>query len=466
MNKIKKMIIKFLKLYLIYFLISFIIIFAFPNKDENIELNNNYYSDSKSADRAFVVEEMELSAQIKINLIDNAKKSIDLAYFKIQNDEAGNLIFAKLLEAADRGVKIRIVLDGKINKLGKDLNGLNNLIFVHPNIEIRYYEPLNLLKPYTLNNMLHDKYIVVDSEIALLGGRNIGNQYFSLEEINETTTYDREVCVINTDNSLFSAVNQIEDYFTLTWNSKYTKAINKKITEKDIEKSSKKREELNNILFEIERKYTNLFNTDIDYISLSHSTNKITLIYNSIDRFKKNPTCLNEIALLMNSAKNNILLQSPYVIITNEMKKYLDIDRLGDKEINIITNSEYSTPNFFAFAGYLKYRNKLLDSNANIYEYNSVGSIHAKSYIIDDRLAIIGSFNMDSKSSFLSTETMLVIDSIDISSQLKSKIDIIERGSVLVSDKNNENNVRDISKVKFIFLRIMKYIEYPFSYLL
>lgn len=464
----KKIIFYILKIYILYLILTSVLLFSIPNKDtDNIININDYYGNESSCDRAFVVEEMDFSAKIKINLIENAKEYINISYYKIQNDTAGDIFFAKILEAADRGVKVRIVLDGKINKIGKDINGLNNLISTHPNVEIRYYEIFNFLKPWAFNNVLHDKYIVVDDKIALLGGRNIGNQYFTIEEITSTTTNDREVLLINTGNIENSAINQINNYFFTIWENQYTTKIkNKEKSDRALNKAIIKRENLNSILSLVEKKYPKLFSQSFNYISLSHPTNKVTLIHNSIDRFKKNPICLQVIASLMNNAKSKITLQSPYIIPTKEMRTYFDLKGLDNKGIDVITNSDYSTPNLLAYAGYLKYRDMILNKNINVYEYQNVGSIHAKSYIIDERLALVGSFNMDSRSAFLSTETMLVIDSPELSYELQTKIDNLKEKSVLVSDINNQEVIKNTSLIKKILLRILKIIVYPFSYLL
>lgn len=467
MNRFRKRISNIIKLYCIYFIITCVLIFAIHHRDTaNIINIKDYYSNEESLDRAFVVEDMDFSAIIKMDLIDNAKDKIDISYYKIQNDIAGDVFFAKLLEAADRGVKVRIVLDGKINKIGKDFNGLNNLIASHPNIDIRYYDNFNLLKPWTFNNVLHDKFIIVDDTFVLLGGRNIGNQYFAIEEISSSTTNDREVLVINAGHTPNSAIAQINEYFITIWNNKYTKEINRNLSNSDKRKALLKRKELKTTLSLIEEKYPRLFNTSIDYFALSHPTNKITLIHNSVERFKKNPICLKVIASLMNNAKYKITMQSPYIIPTLEMREYFDFKKLSDKEIEVLTNSEYSTPNIFAFAGYLKYRDSILNSNVDIYEYQNGGSIHAKSYIIDDRLSIIGSFNMDSRSAFLSTETIFVIDSVELSEELQKKIDKLNAGSVFVSDTTNSNLIKESRTVKSIVLRIIKYLTYPFTYLL
>ena len=266
--KLKSYIKKFLLLYFLYFIITFVLIFAFHKKMIPIDNNyNKYINHNISVDRALIVEEKEFSAICKVQLIDSAKETLDISYYKIQRDKAGDFFFAKIIEAANRGVKVKIILDGKINKIPNDINGLNNLLVNHPNIEIKYYEPFNLLKPWTFNNIMHDKYIIVDKEIAILGGRNIGNQYFSMNKKSLLITNDREVLVINTNKDKYSnsVISQLETYFNDVWSCKYSKSVRDKTSKSQINKAKEKELKLNKQVALIESEYPKLFNSKIGF---------------------------------------------------------------------------------------------------------------------------------------------------------------------------------------------------------
>ncbi|MGD1823012.1 MAG: phospholipase D-like domain-containing protein [Pleomorphochaeta sp.] len=465
--KLTKIIKRIILIYILYSILTAVLLFAFHKSNKEIDTSyEKYFGQSKANDRALIIEERDFSAKAKIQIIENAKDTLDISYYKIQSDEAGDLFFAKVIEAANRGVSVNIVLDGKINKISNDISGLNYLLSTNPNINIRYYEPLNLLMPWTFNNILHDKYIIADNKIAILGGRNIGNQYFDINGESFLITNDREVLIINTevDDYTNSSIYQISKYFDEVFNSKYTKEVSPSNLNRMRKKAQEKEIQLNIVKEKLQIEYPNLFNSNYDFLKMSVETNKITLIHNPIERLNKTPICWNVITSLMNNANNYILVQSPYIIPTNKMMNYIDYSNLENKKVEMLTNSEFSTPNFFAFAGYLKYKKDLLNEDLDIYEYQGEGSIHAKSYIIDDNISIIGSFNMDSRSTYLSTETMLIIDSEDLVNQLNKKIDIIKNDSILINE--DVSNQKRPSIIKSIVLKIISIITYPFSYLL
>lgn len=457
-------------LYFLYAFVTAVLIFAFNNNSDNRYVNNlnGYLNDTLSVDRVALIEKRDFSAMSKLYLIDKAEKSLDVSYYKIQNDEAGYVFLSKIVDAANRGVKVRVLLDGKINKIAKDFNGINYALVNNENIEIKYYEPFSLLKPWTWNNLLHDKYIIVDKKFAILGGRNIGNQYFDLNNDSLLLTKDREVLVINTDEQKYnnSVISEIKTYFDEVWESPYSKYPKLNLSKRNIEKAIKKTNELKSCAKYIEDKYPHYFNLDIDFFKISFPTNKISLIHNPIERFKKYPKCWIEISNLIKSARSSVFIQSPYIIFNKEMRKYLSLNDLSKVNTKILTNSEQSTPNLFAFSGYLKYRKELLDSKIDIFEYHGNGSIHAKSYIIDDRLSLVGSFNMDPRSAFLSSETMLVIDSKEFTKELNNQINIHEKNSELISTEKNSGRETSPTRIKYVLLRIVKVLTYLFDFLL
>jgi putative cardiolipin synthase len=432
----------------------------------NEESIKKYLSPTFLGDRVVLVEEREISAKIKINLIENAKKSLDISYFQVQKDEAGILFFAGLIEAAKRGVKVRILLDGKCNKIKYNLDDTNLALLRNPNIEIKYYDPLNIFNPKSWNNILHDKYIVVDNKIAIIGGRNIGNQYFAFHNSDYNKINDREV-LIYTNNSNFtsSAVVQIEDYFNLIWQSKYSKVINIKMNKKRILKADNKINYFESFLKVEREKYKHLFNNEFDWDLYSIEVNKISLIYNSINRGKKEPSCWKEIIKFFDVAKENIIIQSPYIIFSKAMKNKFKLNNYSNKSISVITNSAYSTLDLLAFTGYLKHKKSLMKNKFKLYEYQGEkSSIHGKSYVFDDNLSIVGSFNLDPRSVYLSTETMLIIDSVKFNQELRKKLNILIDDSVLVNQKNVKQ--KSPSLFKRIILVIFSILTYFFNFLL
>ena len=100
-------------------------------------------------------------------------------YYSIAKGESTDLIMAALFKAADRGVYTRVLLDGIANGLRGNRRGVLYALASHPNIEVKYYEPFQLFKPWAWQNRMHDKIMIVDGQLGIIGGRNIGDKYLA-----------------------------------------------------------------------------------------------------------------------------------------------------------------------------------------------------------------------------------------------------------------------------------------------
>lgn len=473
-SKILKIIKLVLIVYLLYAFVGGILIFAFPGKHTKYvreEGVDEYYSSDISQDRVVLVEDMLFSGQSRIDMIERAQDTLDIAYHSIIQGQSSDIFFGLILDAANRGVKIRLLLDGFIHSLKHDIISIEYALVNHPNIELRYYEPYNLFAPWTWNNVLHDKFIIVDDSYALTGGRNIGDKYY-LESYGEIVK-DRDIVVYNTDmeNVDGSVLSDIKEYFEALWDSDYTVDLVKDLRDYQKERGDDYARELLDILEQSRTDYPDIYNNNIDWNSISHPTNKITLIYNPITRLNKEPWVLAEIGALVENAEQSVIMQSPYFITTKNIRKYINFDR-EDIEIKLLTNSKASTPNVSAISGYMKYRKSLADMTT-LYEYQGEGSIHGKTYIIDERISIIGTFNMDPRSAFLSTESALVIDSEEFTEELMGTIDSITNQSLEVNSDYEYDYVegvdiepREISVFKIILLGIGFLIAYLLVFML
>ena len=319
---------------------------------------------------------------------------------------------------------------------------------------MKFYEPINLIKPWTLNNRLHDKFIISDSEKVIIGGRNIGDKYFDPDESSKRVVNDRDVVIFNTDkdNPANSVISQTEDYFNLIWNNEFSKYPISKLSSRQEKKGAEKSKYLIDNLEDKRKTMPEIFNRSNDWSEMSVPTNKITLVHNPIERFKKEPWTWYELTNLAEAAEKSVFVQSPYIIPTRSMRSYWNFDELNRKEVYILTNSLLSSPNFFGSAGYKKYRKKIIDSGVNVYEFQGPGSIHAKSYIYDNRIAAIGSFNLDERSTHLSTETMVIIDSVELVENLEKEIGKQMNNSLKVDKDYSfvENPLIEEGNVSFI----------------
>ncbi|OIJ17660.1 hypothetical protein BKP37_01680 [Anaerobacillus alkalilacustris] len=414
-------------LFVIYVLYAFsfgVLIFYFHQYFECTYANQNeverFWGEEVSQDRVVLVDDRYEAGIARIHMIDTAQHTLTISYYTIHPGQSSDIFFSRIISAADRGVQVRVLLDGLFHNLKGNRKEILYSLSYHPGIELKFYEPFDMFRPWTWNNRLHDKLIIADQELAMIGGRNIGDKYFAPDGY-EGASNDRDVIIINTDtaNSKESVINDMKNYFEYVWNHDFSKYPLSQLT--------KAKEEVGKKTLSDFRRYTEIGGgleyQDIDWIERSLPTNKITFIHNPIDRLNKEPWVWYEITRLMKKAEKSIFIQSPYIIPTNKMLNHIDENDITAKEIVILTNSLAATPNKLAFSGYLRYRDTIANSSVKLFEYQGpTESLHTKTYVFDSRISLIGSFNLDPRSTYLSTESMVVIDSEELANNLERKI--------------------------------------------
>jgi cardiolipin synthase C len=463
--------------YLIYIIIFGIVIF----KDNHPQVSSTFrkqhkvkrfYGNEESQDRVILLEEKMFSGLARVNLMENAQVSIEVAYYAIKKGYITDLLFGMILDAANRGVKVRILLDGIFHGFRFSLKDVQYALINHPNIEIKFYEPLNLLLPWTWNNRLHDKLLIIDNKYAVIGGRNIGDRYF-IQEGQKSATNDRDVLIINTDpmTKEGSVLNQMESYFNQVWDHLITKVPSVKLSSRQQKKAKEANKQLKQKLENLRKTDKKIFNNFYDWVNMSLPTKKITFIHNPIQRFNKEPWVWYDLTNLMKNSKTSLVIQSPYVIPTKPMLPYLKSLQVPPEKTTILTNSLASSANVAAYSGHIKHINGMVKKGMNIWEYQGEDSIHAKTFIFDDRLSAIGAFNMDSRSTFLNTESMVVIDSVEFTENLEKEMNHYFKKSLKVA--KDESYIEDpnlkprkVGWVKSLSIKGLSYITGLFQHLL
>ena len=472
---IREMTRKIILSYITYVLIGSVLIFAIPRNvsPEYAEKSNyeNYYSDEVGADRAIILDNSLESGLARLFIIENAKETLDVSYFSIERGETPNIFLGALFDAADRGVQVNILLDGIFHGLRGARRSTIYAISNHPNMHLKFYEKFNPLLPWTINNRMHDKYIVADNKISIIGGRNIGDKYFAPEWYKKSITNDRDVVIINfSEDNEISAVDEMSSYFNEIWNHKYSQDVNlwtRSIFRKKAEDSANSMREKANKAREL---YKEQFKNVPDLYNISLPTNKVTFIHNPIERFSKEPWCWYELVQLCKGGEDSTFIQSPYIIPSKKMTKDLiNKEELENMNITFLTNSLASTPNLPAFSGYQNYRKKMVDNKINILETQSSNSIHSKAFVIDNDIVAIGSFNLDARSAFLSTESMVVIHSEEVVEEFGRNISNYTDESLLVNEdykyvENVKVEEKEVNLIKIILVKILaiplRFVEY------
>jgi putative cardiolipin synthase len=401
-----------------------------PNPDTRLAQAMAAYGVSP---RALLVEDEHLALTARLDMIDAADETIDLQYFIWQNDPSGLLVIKKILAAADRGVRVRALLDDvQLEGLVDRLNALDE----HPNIEVRIFNPFSVRMRYRLwlfrvaefsidgarlNHRMHNKLLVVDNHLAILGGRNIGDDYFG-------RSVGRNF--IDTDIMLSGPiVPELSSGFDVYWNSRWAYPVNAlgnlSIIPDDL---GRLRQRVDARLSEhpdlnaLER--DDAFDETIAQWGEGPSLDAWSTVIDDpdvswFDRPDEIAADLAEVAL---QAEKEVLVVAPYLIPTRNL---LDIaETLVDRGVRIvaITNSLTTNDVVLAQAAYARYRKRILDMGVELYEMHGQPELakgliseeiclHSKYIIVDRQTVFVGSTNLDPRSLYLNTELGVVLES-------------------------------------------------------
>ncbi len=368
---------------------------------------------------------------------EHAKHSIDVQYYIWHNDAMGKLMLQDLWMAAERGVKVRLLLDDFNGS--SDLDGVLTSFARHPNIAVRLVNPatyrswrsLNYLRhPIITNRRMHNKSMTFDRQVSLLGGRNIGNEYLGGTPHEFA---DSDVLVVG------SAVADITRSFEEYWNA---------ATSYDIETLNISTRHKHSFDFSA---YAHNVSDSPAYQAIAAQTELDTLLLNqtlplrwgrvrfladNANKLKGDSAfedhLISALQEEIGSPKHTLNIISSYFVPSAQGVKVLtDLAKSG-VQINILTNSLESTDVISVQAGYGHWRKTLLASGIRLFETKSHApradntnhpthktSLHAKVFAIDDAKVFIGSYNIDPRSAHINSELGVVIDDGDLARQLR-----------------------------------------------
>lgn len=432
MKKIRKFVTRGILCFLLYLFLGICLSYArqprVSQEYQDAFQPADFYSDTVSCDRACIIEDNEEALELRLRMIAQARERIVLSTFEFRADESGKDILSALMAAAKRGVEVKILADGASVYLQMDRNPYFYALSTMENVEIKIYNRVNPLLPWTTMGRLHDKYLLIDDYAYLLGGRNTYDYFLG---DNGYKNYDRDVFVYCTEpGSAESSVGQLEDYFSGVWQQKECRLFY------DNPKNAR-RSSVAAAAEELEDRYRTLgeeygLDQEPDYQGMTFETEKITLLTNPTHVYAKEPWIFYSLAELMKDAKGEILIHTPYVICNDWMYDSFREICKQNPEVSLLTNSAANNGNPFGAADYRMNRDKLLDTGLTLYEYEGGVSYHGKSIVMGEELSAVGSFNMDMRSVYLDTEMMLVIDSREVTAQLKEYLTAYEEESVKV----------------------------------
>src|SRR5450631_1916238 len=377
-----------------------------------------------------------------IALADRAERTLDIQYYIIHQDESSRVLLRHVRAAADRGVRVRLLVDD-LNTAGEDRRFMH--LEQHANISVRVFNPFpggrsaiwrRILTSISdiprINHRMHNKLFVADNALAITGGRNIGDEYFTRDK--RSNFIDLDVVAAG------HIVPQLSESFDAFWNSKYSYPISSLASPVPAEApppalaESGSAGDGNWLARELDAHELHL--TWVAATVLADRPAKIA----SESSPDQEVTIANTIAALMRSAQQEAVVISPYFVPGKAGVALIRELRERGVRIRILTNSLASTDSPLVHNGYAHYRVALLKLGVELSEVRpklgqkrkrfhpfkgSNASLHAKSLVIDGNTVFIGSMNMDARSARTNSELGLVMRSAEIARQVSSLLDDI-----------------------------------------
>lgn len=408
----------------------------------------------------------------RAGLAQRATRTLDVQYYAVFDDESGTLLLGELIEAATRGVRVRLLIDD-LHASGSGLDLA--LLAAVPGIEVRVFNPFagrsfgpaRLLEFIAdgerLNRRMHNKAWIADNVGAIIGGRNLGNKYFSGPS--ETNFADLDVLTLG------PVTREISRSFDRYWNSEWALPINAPAgAAKDTVPTR-----LNEFAGRIEQIKATEYGVSLkksDPVSELFAGKRATVwatahaVVDPVSKFDadKSPEVesyvLTEVAEQLRATRQSLLAVSPYFVPgaggTDLLKGLVG----RGVKVRVLTNSLSATDVPLVHAGYAKYRPELINHGVTLYELKptappdigtsrrqtplssgSQASLHAKAFVMDQRTVLIGSMNFDPRSAWYNSEVGILVDSPELATQVVQAFDRVTSSDRVWKMAHDENGL-------------------------
>lgn len=384
----------------------------------------------------------------RVSLVRMAKYTIELQTYIYENDTTSRLLMHEMKLAADRGVKIRILVDD--NGLDSDHSDIMTLDY-HPNIEVKVFNPYKyrsrslripqlIFHVARMNYRMHNKLFIVDNAASIIGGRNVASNYFddnaqvnfsdvdilfigkmsldAVKSFNEYWSYHRSIPV-----SVFPNRDKPEDLYN----------IDKKITQSLYDEKS-----------QTAKNTVDKYDAIMDTFIKRYNNQEYPIYWGKGALISDSPSktegemeispIIDVLGYLWTMSQKSIYISAAYFVPGTLGTE--DILRAADNgvKIKILTNSLSSTDAKVVYAGWMKYRDELLEHGIDIFEFRNEGykvknrvrsgaSLHSKVMVFDDKITWIGSFNLDGRSAAINTEVVATFYNADFAVKVKESIE-------------------------------------------
>ena len=449
-------------------------------------------SDNTSLAQAFIPLLEQNSEQTGIILLGNgldafvgravlarlAELSIDVQYYMFHQDTVGRLLIREFLAAADRGVRVRMLID---DMYGEEADDVWSALSSHPNIEVRLYNPFvrghskNLqfiTSVKRVNHRMHSKTYTVDNQVTIVGGRNIGDEYFDADK--DLAFSDLDAMAIG------PVVQEVSTEFDQYWNNRHSFPIETLIA--GVKKDAEQDGAVDNLRSDLNEFYqqpqTLAYRDAVDHSPLANglrnkaaefSFSEAKIIHDSAEKMTKEnddwkeELLISQLAPYIQQATEEFVLVSPYFVPGQRGADAIcKLSKQGVR-VRILTNSLVSNDVAAVHTGYMRHRKQLLRCGVELYELNeqlrksegkiftwlpgvSKSSLHAKTMAMDKKTMFVGSFNFDQRSLNINTEIGILFHdpgiAVNSSTNFDQHIDKVAFRVELIKDKNGTESLR------------------------
>ncbi|WP_296712817.1 phospholipase D family protein [Rhodoblastus sp.] len=378
---------------------------------------------------------------VRLALGDLAERSLDMQYYVWDGDTTGRIIVDRVMKAADRGVRVRLLVDDPYYKASDSVIAA---LDAHPNVEIRLFNPLTNRRWSTLdfifdfgrvNRRMHNKLMIADNAAAIVGGRNIGDIYYGVN----TAANFRDLDVL----AAGPVVRDLSRVFDQYWNSRSTVPIAALVDR--VYGAA----DLDAILVRLREEiavvdYPYPIDQDLDELAARGAELRDDLVWapgriiaddpDTVTHSEESDDVVEFIRGRVAQLKEELLAESPYFVLPARAQATVKALHERKVRVRVLTNSLASNDMLPAHSGYAKTRRRLLENGMELYELRadtdafrpgwsllsgrSPAALHTKAMVFDREAVFIGSFNLDPRSAVINTEAGLYIESRELAERL------------------------------------------------
>lgn len=353
------------------------------------------------ADQVTLLASDSAAAQARFDLIRAARHEIDLAYFIVADDSFSMKFLESLQDAARRGVRVRMVVDG----FGSALPAQLQATLVDSGIQLREFHQPRLLQPDSITYRLHDKYLSRDRIEIIVGGRNIKASYFGRALAGHRNYLDLDLRIHG------RVATSAKQYFDALWNSSEVRPV-----DPDSVLALSAPQWMNAMRIRLTPSETDQGPVEVSmsdaapvFVPLTIPMSQIHFVHDPAGRKDDRFGVQTHVCRLLNSARQSIVLETPYFVPAGQFDQALRGALRRRVRVIILTNSLETTDHQVVYPAYRDRVQRYLDEGAEIWEYHGSDILHAKTIVVDQQIAAVTSFNFDPRSANLDTQTGIVI---------------------------------------------------------